>query len=41
MTPLQSSALNPAQVRMEPLRIRYEGNAEPIKQQWTAGPVLE
>ena len=30
----------PHQLRMEPLRISYGGNAEPIEQQWTPGPAL-
>ena len=29
------------QLRMEPLRIGYEGSAEPIETQWTAGPALK
>ena len=36
-TPLQIRQ----QLRMEPLRIVYEGNAEPIEQQWTPGPALK
>ena len=31
---------SPAQVRMERLRIRYGGDAEPIGVQWTPGPAL-
>ena len=30
-----------AQVRMERLRIRFEGDAEPIEMQWTPGPALK
>ena len=29
------------QRRLEPLRIAYEGSAEPIETQWTAGPALK
>ena len=29
------------QMRLEPLRIVYDGDAEPIEQQWTPGPALK
>lgn len=32
---------SPAQVRMERLRIRFEGDAEPIEVQLTPGPELK
>ncbi len=36
-----SGPVNEVQARMEGLRIRYEGSAEPIGTQWTAGPALK
>ena len=36
-----SGPQNELQARMEPLRIVYEGSAEPIATQWTPGPALE
>ncbi len=29
------------QMRLEPLRIVYDGDAEPFEQQWTPGPALK
>ena len=36
-----SGAGSAVQARMEPLRIVYEGSAEPIATQWTPGPALK
>jgi hypothetical protein len=36
-----TSPANEVQARMEPLRIVYEGDAEPIAQRWTPGPALK
>ena len=36
-----TSLANEVQARMEPLRIVYEGDAEPIAQRWTPGPALK